>query len=61
MSPVRDHILQEINTLRFRTHKIARSPPNKKPRMGGGLRHLPQSPFKDKFLEDDSLLCCLYS
>jgi hypothetical protein len=54
MSPVRDHILQDFNTLyptRFRTHKIARPPPNKKPRMGGGLtdKHLPRSPFTGKF------------
>jgi hypothetical protein len=40
LSPARDRILQEFNTVylnRFRTYKIARQ----KPRRGGGLRQTP--------------------
>jgi hypothetical protein len=42
LSPVGDHILQELNALyltRFRTYKIAR-PPEQKPRREEGLRQI---------------------
>ncbi len=35
--------------IKFRTYKIA-LPPQTKPRRGGGLRHLPPSPFTGQFL-----------
>jgi hypothetical protein len=56
LSPVRDHILQEFNTLyltRFRTYKIAR-PPQPKIWEGRGpqtAKHLPQSPFTGQFFK----------
>jgi hypothetical protein len=42
LSPVRDHILQEFNTVyvtRFKTYKNAR-PPQTKPRRGEGIEQI---------------------
>jgi hypothetical protein len=65
LSPVVDHILQDLDTLyltRFRTYKIAR-PHQTKTRKGEGpptYKNLPQSPFKGQFFLDDDLFWCLY-
>jgi hypothetical protein len=54
LSCVGDHLLQEFNTLyltRFRTYKIALSPPTKtyEGREPQPDKHLPQSPFIGQF------------
>jgi len=65
LSPVGDHILQELNSLyltRFRTYKIAR-PPKQKPRRGRGLslsdrkKITPAANFLYKSIFLDNVFC----
>jgi hypothetical protein len=62
LSPVRDHKLQEFNTLfltRFRTYTKFLADPKQRPRSGGGLRQINtcrKVPLQVNFLDDNILL-----